>query len=161
MRELSRDVSEALLERWPVARLATSGPSGRPHLVPVVFAAVGGALWSPVDGKPKGAGELARVRHVREQPAVSLLLDAYEPDWQRLWWLRVDGRARVVAARDPDRDGTLAGVTAALRAKYPQYAQVPLFHGDPVLLHIAVERLRSWCAGPAALAAAARAAGAS
>jgi hypothetical protein len=68
---LSEDVMEALLEPWPVAHLATLDGSGRPRLVPVVFAAVGGVIWTPVDGKPKRGGELARVRNVRARPAVS------------------------------------------------------------------------------------------
>lgn len=140
-----------------MARLATLGPGRRPHLVPVVFAAVGRHIWSPIDGKPKSGGELARARNVRAHPQVSLLLDAYERDWSRLWWLRVDGRASVVEGRDPERDAELAAVVGALRAKYAQYDALPLFRGEPVLLRIAPERLRGWCAGPAALEAASRA----
>jgi PPOX class probable F420-dependent enzyme len=144
-----------------VAHLATLCPDGRPHQVPIVFAVVGGALWSPIDGKPKAGGEPARVRNIRGQPAASVLLDDYGPDWRQLWWLRVDGRARVMEGGRLAGSGELASVEAALRAKYPQYGDVPLFRGAPMLLRIAVERLRSWCAGPAAREAAARAAGAS
>ncbi|MDQ3526766.1 MAG: pyridoxamine 5'-phosphate oxidase family protein, partial [Actinomycetota bacterium] len=32
-----------------VARLATTTPEGRPHLVPVVFAVVGDRVWTAVD----------------------------------------------------------------------------------------------------------------
>jgi hypothetical protein len=45
--ELLPAVVDALLERWPVARLATVGPDG-PRQVPVVFARAGEALWSPM-----------------------------------------------------------------------------------------------------------------
>jgi PPOX class probable F420-dependent enzyme len=129
-----------------VARLATLSADGRPHLVPIVFARRGGALWSPVDGKPKAGGELARVRNLRRHPRVSVLLDHYDADWRRLWWLRVDGRARSVEA-DPAGDAELAAVAAALRAKYPQYAEWPLFRDRPLLLQIAIEGLHGWCAG--------------
>lgn len=145
--ELPPEIADALLERWPAARLATLAADGSPHVVPVVFARHGGRLWSPVDAKPKGTGELARIRNVRARPQVSLLLDHYEVDWHRLWWLRVDGRADVVEAPDPE----LPGVADALRAKYPQYREWPLYRGAPLLLRIALERTRSWCAGPAAL----------
>ncbi len=59
---------ESLLERHPIAGLATSGEDGRPHQVPIVFARVfsgrggGWKLWSPIDGKPKSGRELARAK---------------------------------------------------------------------------------------------------
>jgi PPOX class probable F420-dependent enzyme len=154
---LAPEVADALLERWPVARLATLSADGRPHLVPIVFARRDGALWSPVDGKPKGGGELARVRNLRERPRVSVLLDHYDADWRRLWWLRVDGRARAVEGAPDAGDAELAAVAAALRAKYPQYAEWPLFRGRPLLLRIAIDALRSWCAGAEGLREAQRA----
>lgn len=141
---------EALLDRWPVARLATLAPGGRPHQVPIVFARVAGALWSPIDAKPKAEGELARTRHVRANPAVSLLLDAYAEDWSRLWWLRIDANARVVEppslAAAPDAQAAVA----ALRAKYPQYASLAVLRDPPVLLTFTPVRIESWCAGPSA-----------
>lgn len=127
-----------LLDTWPVARLATIAADGRPHLVPIVFARAHGALWSPIDGKPKSAAKLARVRDIERDPRVTLLLDHYDEDWSRLWWIRVDGRASLVAG---DREAE-----AALRAKYPQYATTPLFREEPLLLCIAVEATSSWTA---------------
>jgi PPOX class probable F420-dependent enzyme len=151
--DLPEDEAQHLLDAWPVARLATAGPRG-PHLVPVVFARAGGALWAPVDGKPKRAGEPARLRHVRADPRVSLLLDRYDEDWRLLWWLRVDGEARAVAATGPAADAEAPAALAALRAKYPQYQRVPLLGpGPPTLLRVAPRRLAGWCAGPEALAA--------
>lgn len=149
--ELPAELVQRLLERWPVARLATVGPEG-PHQVPVVFARAGGILWSPVDGKPKSGGELARVRHVRADPRASLLLDDYTGEWRHLWWVRVSGAARVVRPADPARDAEVAAAVSALRAKYPQYATVPLLRDPPTLLRIEPARLASWCAGPEAVA---------
>jgi PPOX class probable F420-dependent enzyme len=127
---------DRLLDTWPVARLATVAPDGRPHQVPIVFARVAGVLWSPVDGKPKASGALARIRNLRAEPRVSLLLDHYDDDWQRLWWIRIDGRACTVAGD--------AGAEAALRAKYPQYREVPLYAGEPLLIRIDADRVVSW-----------------
>lgn len=147
--QLPQRLSEAriaqLLETWPVARLATVGVDGRPHQVPVVFAQCEGVLWSPVDGKPKRAGELARSTHVRREPRVSLLLDEYTEDWSRLWWLRVDGEASVVAPNDP---AEVAAVAAELRRKYPQYQTTAVLREPPVLLRIVPVKIASWCAAP-------------
>ncbi len=150
---LPRETIERLLERWPVARLATWDGRSRPHLVPIVFAPASGRLWSPIDGKPKRTGELARVLHIRRHPQVSLLLDRYDPDWQRLWWLRIDGRAEIVEPEEASASGEFDAAAEALRRKYPQYATVPLFRDAPRLIAIDAEATRSWCAGPDAAAA--------
>ena len=141
---------ERFLENWPVAHLATLGPDRTPHLVPIVFARLGAFLWSPIDGKPKGQGTLARVTHLRDTSRVSVLLDHYEDDWRRLWWIRVDGSACVVLPRDPERHPDAGPATARLRVKYPQYATTPLFRGVPTLIRVRITGVRSWCPGPEA-----------
>ncbi len=137
---LERAEIDRILASWPVARLATLAPDGRAELVPIVFAESGGALWSPIDGKPKRGGELARVRNLRADPRVCVLIDRYDANWERLWWLRLDGRAELVAAREAE------AAVAALRAKYPRYASgaTALFAGEPTLIRIAVERSIGW-----------------
>ncbi len=152
--KLPRSTVEALLARHPIARLATVGRDGQPHLVPVVFVHREGALWTPVDAKPKSDQELRRVRNIREHGRASLLLDAYEPDWAQLWWLRVDGEASVVEDR-PATDPLLTEVVRGLREKYPQYESVPVFRDAPQLLRVTTGRVSSWCAGPLAATAAA------
>jgi PPOX class probable F420-dependent enzyme len=155
--ELPDDATLAILERWPVAALTTLAEQGQPHAVPIVFARSAGALWSPVDGKPKRGGELARVRHVRRDPRVSLLFTHYQDDWSLLWWLRVDGAAEIRDAsnrrRGADDADEVAAALAALRRKYPQYERVALLGPEAQLLRIAVTAQRSWCASAAAVAA--------
>ena len=124
-----------------VARLATAGAE-KPHLVPVVFAQCDGALWVPVDGKPKRHTRLKRIENIRANPRVSLLIDHYEEDWRALWWVRVDGRASVVEREDAGFDEALA----ALRGKYPQYASVPVTGA----IRIDIDNVSHWRAdGPA------------
>jgi PPOX class probable F420-dependent enzyme len=142
---------ERLLDTWPVARLATLTPEGRPHQVPIVFARVHGLLWSPIDAKPKAPVELARVRHLRASPAASLLLDDYAEDWSRLWWLRIDATARVVEPAMLEADTDVAAVVGTLRAKYPQYGRVAVLRDPPVLLELRPLRIESWCAGRGAV----------
>jgi len=81
-----------------VARLGTVRPDGRPHLVPVCFALDGDVVVSVVDDKPKRSTRLRRFDNVRANPAVSLMVDHYDDDWTQLWWVRVDGTARVLEA---------------------------------------------------------------
>ena len=137
--ELEPAAVESILARWPVARLVTLGRGGKPEPVPIVFAHVAGALWSPIDGKPKRAGaELARVRNLARDARVAVLLDRYDDDWSQLWWLRIEGRASLEPA------AAHADVAAALRAKYRQYERVALFAGEPRLIRVAIERVASW-----------------
>jgi PPOX class probable F420-dependent enzyme len=119
-----------------VARLATAGADGRPHLVPISFAVDGDTVYSAVDEvKPKATRRLRRLANVAENPSVSLLVDHYSDDWSALWWVRADGRARVLAAA-PD-------AVALLVARYPQYRAAP--PGGPVLV-VDVERWTGWSA---------------
>lgn len=108
----------ALFASVPVARLATVGPDGAPHLVPIVFALVGtDVIVSAVDGKPKRSRALKRLANIAAEPRVSVLADHYEQDWSRLWWVRADGVARVLPA--------YAEGLEALVERYPQYREAP------------------------------------
>ncbi|MEU8822741.1 TIGR03668 family PPOX class F420-dependent oxidoreductase [Streptomyces sp. NPDC048636] len=108
--------------RARVLRLATADVDGRPHLVPATFALDADTVVMAVDHKPKRHQELRRLRDIRANPAVSLLVDQYDEDWRRLWWVRGDGRARILP--DASADGHASAV-ARLVAKYPQYAGQP------------------------------------
>ncbi|GAA3437308.1 hypothetical protein GCM10018954_069220 [Kutzneria kofuensis] len=74
--------------RARVARLATAGADGRPHLVPVTFAVHDDTVVIAVDHKPKTTTNLRRLRNIRENGQVSLLVDHYDEDWRQLWWVR-------------------------------------------------------------------------
>ena len=134
-----------VLDVWPVARLATVNAERQPQLVPIVFVAIDGVIYSPVDGKPKSTGDLQRLRNVAHSGAVSVLLDHYDEDWQALWWLRIDAAADVLAGHDlPAQD--LERISAALRSKYPQYEFVAIFRAAPTLLRIRPKRHVAWSA---------------
>src|SRR5881296_268065 len=79
-----------------VARLATADAHGKPHVVPISFALDDDTLYFAVDTKPKRTDDLKRLRNIAANPAVSVLFDHYEDDWSRLWWVRIDGAARIV-----------------------------------------------------------------
>ncbi|HEY0830851.1 MAG TPA: TIGR03668 family PPOX class F420-dependent oxidoreductase [Candidatus Dormibacteraeota bacterium] len=124
------------LARSKVAHLATVSAEGRPHVVPIVFALDGDTLYFAVDAKPKKTARLARLKNIAENPAVSVLVDHFEDDWTKLWWVRADGTARIITD-NPE----VQRVIDRLAKRYHQY--VTERPGGPVVaIHIA--RLTGW-----------------
>jgi len=119
-----------------VARLATTGADGRPHLVPICFALSGEELFFAVDSKPKRSTDLKRLRNIAANPLVSILVDHYEEDWSRLWWIRVDGVARII--KDPVES---AAAIDLLVDRYEQYRRMR--PAGPVV-SVALDRLSGW-----------------
>jgi PPOX class probable F420-dependent enzyme len=129
-------VQDLRLTEARVARLATTDPDGRPHLVPIVFALDGDTLYSAVDRKPKRSSKLRRIENARARPDVTILVDHYEEDWGCLWWIRLRGRARVLDDGE-EHDHALA----LLQEKYPQYRAEP---PEGPVLAVDVTEVREW-----------------
>ena len=119
-----------------VGRLATADASGRPHVVPVVFAVEGDRIVWAVDEKPKRTRRLKRLANIEANPQVEVLIDHYEDDWSRLWWVRLRGTARIVDDRT---------AVELLAAKYPQYARQP--PSGPVIA-VTIEERTEWTSSP-------------
>jgi PPOX class probable F420-dependent enzyme len=132
------DEARAAFETAPLARLATVGADGIPHLVPVCFAIVGDRIVTAIDHKPKRTTRLRRLANVAVNPNVCLLVDAYDPtDWDALWWARADGAARVLDVGSPGADEAIS----ALVERYPQYrADRP----EGPVIDVAVSRWSGW-----------------
>ncbi len=131
----------AFLARARVAHLATADASGQPHVVPITFALVGGRLYTALDAKPKRVAgrQLKRVRNLLENPRVAVVVDHYAEDWSRLGYVLVSGSARLLAA-GPETVAPLA----ALRARYPQYAENPAHLAAATLIEVIPERVVVW-----------------
>lgn len=100
-----------------VLRLGTADAAGKPHIVPATFAVVGDVVAISVDHKPKRHANLKRLRNVEENPSVTLLVDHFDEDWDRLWWVRADGDGQVI-------ENELAyELVDALVDKYDQYRE--------------------------------------
>jgi PPOX class probable F420-dependent enzyme len=134
---LSEAQARSLLGSARVARLATADESGRPHLVPVTFAADGDRVYIAIDHKPKTTTTgLKRLRNIERNPNVSVLADHYAEDWTALWWVRVDGRATILTTPD-----ACQSPLDLLAAKYPQYRERR--PGGPVIAIVA-DRWTGW-----------------
>jgi PPOX class probable F420-dependent enzyme len=126
----------AMFAESPVAMLATSGPDGAPHIVPVVFAVHDDVAFTAVDAKRKSTQRLRRLANIEANPQVSMLVDHYEDDWAGLWWVRADGVAAIHYSGD-----AMATGYSLLRRKYPQYQRIAL---DGPVVTVEVQRWSSW-----------------
>jgi len=125
-----------------VARMATVTPSNRPHVIPFVFALFerdpDRVVYWVVDRKPKRSRDLKRIRNFLENPAVEFVVDGYDEDWTRLWWVRCSGTARVV---DDARERHEA--LHALQEKYKQYRDTP---EDGPVVAVDIATIDGWAA---------------
>lgn len=118
-------------EAWQRVRNTDHGVLGTVHpdrgvdLVPVVYAVAGDAIVIPVDTvKAKATTRLQRLDNLAEDPRCTLLVDAYDADWTRLWWVRVNGEGHEVGA---------AEAWQAVRGRFPAYADEGAIAGGIVL----------------------------
>jgi len=103
--------------------LATADAKGRPQVVPVCFVFDGLAIYSVLDAKPKTTPlrQLRRVKNILANPQVSLVVDHYEEDWDKLQYILVSGDAELLESGEK-----WALAIAMLREKYPQYQAMDL-----------------------------------
>ena len=136
--ELSAGASR-LLRSARIAHLATADTDGQPHVIPICFVFDGNCFYSPIDEKPKRTAplNLKRLRNIRANPKVSLVVDHYDEDWRRLAYVLVFGTARVLKSGARHR-----GAVSLLRRKYRQYHSMGIDR-LPIIC-IAPKRVRSW-----------------
>ena len=108
-------------------------------MLPICYVLVGETLCSPTDAKPKRVAvqRLKRLRNVRENPQVALVIDDYSDDWTQLAYVILHGTAEVLTA-GPVFDAAIS----ALREKYPQYRQMPI-EANPMIA-VRLTRAVSW-----------------
>ena len=119
-----------------VAHLATVRPDGTPHVVPCCFVLDRDTIYSAIDAKSKSALKLQRLENLRRHSAAAVLVDHYDDDWAELWWVRADGRARVIDdGEEHERAKSL------LEDKYLQYRNLAI---PGAVIAVAVEHWRGW-----------------
>ena len=138
------DSQAQLLSNARVGHLATADARGAPHVIPLCYAFNGRAVYSVLDQKPKRVPltSLRRVRNILGNSQVALVVDHYEEDWGRLWYILILGRADLLQ----DGEERVAAIEL-LRQKYPQYRDM-LIDANPVI-KITPTRVVSWSAGRA------------
>ena len=124
----------AFVELERVARVATAGRSGIPHVVPVCHVLAGGRVYF-------GSGDDGRkVKNVRENPWVTLTVDIYSDHWGTLRGVMIQGRATLI-----ERGPRFKRIRAKLYRKYPQYPRdAALSESDSVIIEVTPTRVFSW-----------------
>src|SRR5215831_10214981 len=124
-----------------VARLATSGRDGQPHVIPFCYAFDGGRFYFVVDEKPKRhtGKPLKRVRNILENPQVALVVDDYVDDWTQLAYVLVNGTAAVV-----EDESEYSRALALLRERYPQYRLMDLTFSRNPMVRILPTKIHAW-----------------
>lgn len=124
-----------------VGRLATADAGGQPMVVPICYAFDGQALYSAVDAKPKQAAPegLRRIRNLRENPRVSIVIDQYDEDWTRLRYVIIQGQADLLTEGPQFARGV-----DLLVAKYTQYRTLVLPRERGLMIRVTPTRVSSW-----------------
>jgi len=124
-----------------VGRLATADAGGQPMVVPICYAFDGAALYSAVDAKPKQTPPdgLKRIRNLRENPRVSIVIDEYEEDWTRLRYVIIQGQAEILTEGPQFAHGV-----DLLLAKYSQYRALGLARERGLMIRGTPSRVSSW-----------------
>jgi len=130
-----------------VARLATADAAGHPAVVPICYAFDGRALYSAIDKKPKRVElmQLQRIRNIRVNSQVALVIDDYSEDWSELIYVVVRGAAEIIhPGKSPSAEHESA--VAALRLKYEQYRSMEIDRNP--IIRIVPKQVRLWSAMP-------------
>lgn len=126
-----------------VARLATVDDKGQPMVVPICYAFDGVHLYSALDEKPKSIAptELKRVRNIRANSQVAVVIDEYSEDWSKLAYVLLSGQAEIL---DPiGLEHTRA--VELLREKYLQYKSMSIEQRP--IIKITLLKVKVWAPG--------------
>ena len=115
--------TKALIKGAKVARLATVDQKSNPYVVPVVFVFHENSFFIPIDEKVKtvNARKLKRIKNIEKNPNVTLLIDKYQNDWKKLFFLMIHGKATVI---DGKNNKLMDKIHKLLISKYPQYKKI-------------------------------------
>jgi len=133
---LNRNVA-AFIRTARVAHLATADAAGQPLVIPICFAFDGKEFLSAIDEKPKRTTKLKRLRNIAENPKVSLIVDHYDENWQRLAYVLIRGTAKILLRGKRHQRGV-----ELLRRKYFQYRRMAI--DERPMIVITPNQFKSW-----------------
>ena len=117
-----------------MARVATSGRSGIPHVVPVCHVLAGGRLYfaSGEDGR--------KVKNLQENPWATVTMDVYSDHWGTIRGVMIQGRAKLI-----ERGPRFRRIRTRLYCEYLQYpTQAALSESDSVIVEVTPTHVYFW-----------------
>ena len=132
------------------ARLATVDSECMPHLIPVVFVFDNDCYFIPIDEKTKRSKpeNLKRVKNIQQNPNVALLIDEYNEDWTKLYFIMIQGKASIVGGKESDQNelALLEKAHKLLSGKYVQYQKIGIgeYHDSSTKSHSLEECMIDW-----------------
>ena len=138
------ETTDKFIREHRVARLATSDLVGQPAVVPICYAFDGDRFYVALDEKPKSVPdhELKRVRNIRANPRVAIVIDHYSEDWSELVYVLITGTAEIISSSQNADEHRRA--IELLREKYPQYGSMNL--DERPIIKITPARVKQWAA---------------
>jgi nitroimidazol reductase NimA-like FMN-containing flavoprotein (pyridoxamine 5'-phosphate oxidase superfamily) len=126
-------VERGFVEPLRVARVATSDAKGRVHCVPVCPLLNRDKLYFGTEADAK------KVKNIKTNPNVTLVFDEYTEDWAHLRGIMIQGKARIVGARE------FRSLRRKIYAKYLQFkSEAPLGEKDSSIIEVNPEKKFSW-----------------
>jgi nitroimidazol reductase NimA-like FMN-containing flavoprotein (pyridoxamine 5'-phosphate oxidase superfamily) len=123
-----------LIEWERVCRVATSGPGGMPHLVPVCHVVADGKIYFA------SGHEGRKVLNLRANPRIAVTVDLYADTWAHLKGVTVQGTTTLI-----EKGPRFRKIRALLYRKYPQYPdEAAIDESDSVIVEITPTRVFSW-----------------
>lgn len=136
MTVLSQDEMRRRAEQARVAHVGTIDEHTHVHLVPVTFVIDNDTFYSPTDAAPRPA---KRLRNLKDHPSATILVDFYDEDWVKVWWVRMRGTGRTVGEGQEH-----AHARRLFIVKYPQFASAPPDEGVGPMLAVDIEEWLGW-----------------
>ena len=119
---------KTIINKARVARLATVDSECKPHLIPVVFVFDNGCYFIPIDEKSKRyrPERLKRAKNIQQNPNVTILIDEYNEDWGKLYFIMIQGKASIIGDKELEQGELLLleRVHRLLSDKYLQYQKI-------------------------------------
>jgi PPOX class probable F420-dependent enzyme len=136
---------KTIIDKARVARLATVDSECKPHLIPVVFVFDNYNYFIPIDEKTKRSRpeKLKRAKNIQQNSNVTLLIDDYNENWRKLYFIMIQGKASIIGGKKLEKNELLLLEKAhkLLSDKYLQYQKIGI--GEYVIM-IIPQKVITW-----------------
>ena len=99
----------------------------------------------PIDEKTKRSRpeSLKRIKNIQQNPNVAILIDEYNEDWRKLYFIMIQGRASIIGDKELEQSEMLLLKSAhqLLSDKYLQYQKIGI--GEYIIM-IIPQKVITW-----------------